>query len=326
MNINELEAVAAIELCGSFAAAAKHLDAPVSTLSKRVSRLEGELGFPLFERKTAAMSVSLTEQGAALMPRISALLSANAELKAAVSGALGKTEQTLVIGRPPLLGDMGDSSLIARFLAENPKTELVSVIRSHAELLRLLSENQVECAFFLMVGQAMTKRRMWEMFRTERYFFSVLRESSEIFVGVSEKDALAEKSSVSIDELRGHTFIFNKWQDGIGAPYGRGPAFFDYLGANRNDFNVIYEDFINPDYVYRLVSLGGCAVPQVFPDKYSVPGIRFLRLEGWREKVSVVFIARKGRSGALKRFTDFIAENALTLMPDGSLFDEQEKE
>ena len=310
MNISELEAVSAVAMYGSFGDAAAALQTPLSTLSKRVARLENELGVALFERKTAAMSVSLTEQGAVLMPGIRSLLTANSAMLSAVSDMLGKNASTLVMGSPPLLGNIGESGLIADFLAENPDIELVSVMRSHSELMRLLSEGRLECAFFLVVGNAASKRGMWEMFKTDRYSLGVLRETDEMYIGLASDDPLTAKSSVNIKELRDHTFIFNKWHDGLGVSYGRDLSFFESLGENKSDYRIMFEDFVNTDYIYRLLSLGGCALPQSFPDKYDVPGIKFLPLEGWKQKTSVVFMARKHNAGALRLFTDYLKKHS----------------
>lgn len=57
---------------GNFAKASKESRIPVSILSKRVSKLEDQLGVRLFQRSTRV--VSLTNEGAALLPKIRSIL------------------------------------------------------------------------------------------------------------------------------------------------------------------------------------------------------------------------------------------------------------
>ncbi len=75
MKIEEItawEAFQGVANHGSFSKAAKALRIGVPQLSKRIARLEEQLGTRLFARTTRV--VALTDEGKALLPRISALL------------------------------------------------------------------------------------------------------------------------------------------------------------------------------------------------------------------------------------------------------------
>ncbi len=75
MKIDEVsywEAFQGVAKFGNFSKASRHLGVTLPQLSKRVSKLENHLGVRLFQRSTRA--VSLTNEGKALLPRISALL------------------------------------------------------------------------------------------------------------------------------------------------------------------------------------------------------------------------------------------------------------
>lgn len=75
MKIEEIpiwEAFYGVAKHGNFSKASLALRIPVSQLSKRVSKLESQLGVRLFQRSTRA--VSLTDEGKALLPRVSAVL------------------------------------------------------------------------------------------------------------------------------------------------------------------------------------------------------------------------------------------------------------
>ena len=312
MDIKELAALAAVERFGSFAAAARGENCPLSTLSNRVSRAERELGFPVFER---GASVSLTAAGAEIMPLVRDILSADSSMFNTVSALLGRGEDTLAVGLPPLLGDIGDGALISSFIAENRGVRLVSVIRSQPEMLRLLLDYSLGCAFFLIIGENGPARAVLEPFRSDAYIVETLRESSDMFIGLPESDPLASRGSVDIASLRSRRFIFNKWHDDLGYRSSRGPLFFEFLGENRRDFDIALEDFVNRDYIYSLVASGAGVLPQAFPDKYPVPGVRFLPLEGWSRVSSVVFVARRYGSRTLRAFTEHVLSSAVGKKP-----------
>jgi LysR family transcriptional activator of dmlA len=71
-NLEDLIAFTKVAETSGFSSAAKALGVPVSVVSKRISRLEDQLGVRLFQRSTRA--VHLTEDGGLLMPQIQRLI------------------------------------------------------------------------------------------------------------------------------------------------------------------------------------------------------------------------------------------------------------
>ena len=72
MDLNALREFSAIAAEGSFAAAARKLGTPKSTVSKRIQDLESALGVRLIERTTR--KVSLTAEGALVLARAERIL------------------------------------------------------------------------------------------------------------------------------------------------------------------------------------------------------------------------------------------------------------
>lgn len=70
-HLEDLTAFLQVAQSGGFSTAARHLDLPVSVLSKRVARLEEVLGLRLFQRSTRA--VQLTDEGRSLIPQVERL-------------------------------------------------------------------------------------------------------------------------------------------------------------------------------------------------------------------------------------------------------------
>lgn len=82
MTLKQLEAFFWAARCASFAVAAQRLHLSVSTLSKRISELEGSLGEPLFDRDT--YRATLTATGHAILPQVSAMLDQSEALRLSV--------------------------------------------------------------------------------------------------------------------------------------------------------------------------------------------------------------------------------------------------
>lgn len=115
---------------GSFSSAARTLRIAPSVVTKRVSRLEDEIGSKLFIRSTRKLS--LTPEGERLRPRLQFLVG---ELEEALEGAHTATKGLsgqLRVKAPTTIGAMFVGQSIARFQAANPSvtTELLLIDRS----------------------------------------------------------------------------------------------------------------------------------------------------------------------------------------------------
>ena len=311
MNISMLEALPVIKLYGSYAEASKATGIPVSTLSKWVMRVENELGVSIFERKTQKNSVTLTEQGKVLMPRIQRLVNPNSFMLKRAEYLRGSESDRLSVGLPSALGGMGYSELMADYMAENPAVELISVFQSHDDLLRLLLDGMIECSFLVMNGSGDALDDCRRIFGSEQYEIALISRSSSMYIGISSRDSLSERKSITVDELRYQCFIFNKWHDTERRAEGRGVSFFEHLGQDEGNFEIMLEDFISRNYVFSLVARGVGVLPQAFLPRRPIPGVRFVPLRGWSQTSSVVFAARRFGSKPLRGFTDFVKSRAM---------------
>lgn len=102
-DLSAWEAFHGVATHGSFSGAARHLRLGVPQLSKRVSRLESDLGVRLFARSTRR--VSLTDEGRSILPKVSSLLEDVASLEStfeshrALSGTIRLTSVPFVAHR-----------------------------------------------------------------------------------------------------------------------------------------------------------------------------------------------------------------------------------
>lgn len=129
---------------GGFSAAAKVLSSTQSTVSKAVRKLEDELGVVLLQRSSTRSD--LTDEGKAVYDKAVQLLAASDELRMDLDELKGLRRGRLAIGLPK----MGTSTLLADALAtyqlKYPLIELDLKIASIPELLRQLSDSELEIA------------------------------------------------------------------------------------------------------------------------------------------------------------------------------------
>lgn len=116
---------------GSFISAATKLNIPSSTVSRRVSKLEADLGIQLLERTSRKMR--LTEKGKIFFeqcaPHINSLKENAAELVASRDGVQGKLKVTA----PTFLGSEVLGDWFADFVKDNKSIELELVLSNRYE-------------------------------------------------------------------------------------------------------------------------------------------------------------------------------------------------
>lgn len=87
MDLNQTRCFVEVVRAGGFAAAARRLDCPKSTISARIQALEARLGAPLLERTTRR--VALTPEGAAYFESVASAVDALVDAEAASSAEEG---------------------------------------------------------------------------------------------------------------------------------------------------------------------------------------------------------------------------------------------
>ena len=313
MNWCELEAVSLIERYRSYNDAAKDNNISVSALFKRVANVEAALDLKLFQRERTKNSVSLTTHGQELIPLFRQMISTHSSMLRRAEDHLNISSGTIAAGVAITLDDLGSGELMSRFFALHPEFHIITVLKSQREILRLLSEGKLDCAFIIVAEDTLSGRYWERLFAEacgdEHYEVVELKRSRDMWIGLSSKDALSRRSSVTLEDLRYHTFIFNRtfiFDHSNGDGLMLKDSFFTDMGVNSKDYDVIYEDFMCRSYIYHLLANGAGVLPQAFRPAQDFPGGRFVRLEGWSKPHKVFFAARKYESGALNFFTQFI--------------------
>lgn len=215
MDIIDLKYLTAAATAGNFSEAAKSLGLSTSTISRRVSKLEDELGLTLFERGRAG--VRLTVNGKAVMRHAWRAL---AELEAVQrsgrqidSGEAG--EIRLGVRMPPV----GDplSRLFADWRRRNPNVAMILSEMNERDLALALDERRLDA--ILMASHA-----VWPGAASATLY------SERLVAAIPSDHALAGCPSLDWSALRGETILVQGWDESQAAR----EFYASFLGSGAN--------------------------------------------------------------------------------------------
>jgi len=184
----------AVARSGGFRPAAAALGVEQSAISRRVRRLEDELGVSLFHR--SARGVSPTNAGRRFLRRVETLLDslglAVADAQLAGSGKLGLLRIGLTFS---LLGETL-YHLIARFHAAHPRVQIEMVEGRAEDHLQAVADQRLDIAV-LPAGMTVTGLDMSILWR------------ERLFVAVPQHHRLASLDIITPEHLRGERLLIS---------------------------------------------------------------------------------------------------------------------
>lgn len=127
--MNRLDAMSilvAVVDAGSLSAAARFLDMPLTTVSRKVAELEAHLNTRLLHRTTRQLS--LTEAGISYVAACRRILEEVGEAERAATGEYASPKGELVVTAPELFGRLHVVPVVAEFLAQYPEIGISLVL------------------------------------------------------------------------------------------------------------------------------------------------------------------------------------------------------
>lgn len=126
MDLNALREFSAVIEQGSFAGAARKLNTPKSTVSKRIQDLERDLGVRLIERTTRRLR--LTAEGALVLARAERILADAEDIARSLGDHDGQVRGHLRVAAPSLFGQTFLGPVAAACRARHPEMTLEIVL------------------------------------------------------------------------------------------------------------------------------------------------------------------------------------------------------
>lgn len=170
MDLNETAVFIRVVQTGSFSAAARQLDLPVSTVSTRVARLERRLGVTLLQRTTRRLS--LTEPGELYYRHAAEGLNYMLEAEAAVTATTGEPRGRLRVTAPADFGDTIFVNLLNRLHDSYPEIDVDLILTD--SYLDLVAEGiDVAIRAGELSGSTLVAKRVgiacWALFASPEY-------------------------------------------------------------------------------------------------------------------------------------------------------------
>jgi len=289
MEIRDLRYLSVSASAGNFGRAARSLGLDTSTISRRIGRLEDELGLALFERGRAG--VRLTGGGRAVMRHVRrALAELDALERAGIQHGLGEAgEIRLGVRMPPISARF--SSLLACMYESHPNVVLTVSETSDLDLSAALEERRLDVA--LMLSHA-----LWP------HLASVPLYRERLVAALPFGHPLAERATVDWDALHGEIILVQGWDESQAAR----ELYASFLGNGAR----FRSHAASEQCVFALVAAGfGISVATASQSEVAFPGVVFKVIDDPNASIEIALAWLPGLEDAtVGRFVAFLRDEA----------------
>jgi len=270
MDIKQLTALIAVAESGSFSAAARAMHTVQSNVSTHIARLERELGAPLVDRATGA----LTDEGQVVADRARHIQVEMAAIAADVAALRDEVTGAVRVGCIGTVGRWLVPLIFERVMDEYPRIQLVVVDATTSSLVPQLLSDSLDLA---VINMPLTDPDI----STELLF------EEDHLVIVPRGHELDGRSSVTLEETAEYDLLLEP----------KGTSFRDELDAAADHAGVTLRPLAEVDGLRLIATLAfqgfGAAI---IPATAAPP-----TLEGTWHRVPVTGLARRGVGLAQRR-------------------------
>lgn len=289
MELRQIRYFRAVATLGGFRRAADALSIAQPAVSQQISRLELELGTPLFDR--TRRPVALTEAGEQLLVHAERLLSDVAAVEADMQRFSAGGGDRLAIGAMQYMTLLRLPELLVGFRKSHPGIAVTVSVGNSGELETLLRGGQIELAIAHVRDDDVPAGLVAQPLRRE-----------ELVLLVSASHAFAGRDQVDIGELAGAPFIVSR----VG---GRIRETFEEAARAAGFAPHVAFETVDMATTITLVArgLGVAVVPQAMTALRG-PDVAALRLGPTPPSLVVTLLraARRPRTPAARAFAAFI--------------------
>ncbi|AWG34963.1 LysR family transcriptional regulator [Alcaligenes aquatilis] len=291
-DLNDMVLFTEVVQRGGFSAAARHLGMPPSRVSRRLSRLEAEVGVRLLQRTTR--SLSLTPAGEVFLRHCQAMRDEAEAAYAAVAQVQQEPRGLLRISCPVTLAHTVLSTVFAQFLIRYPQVELEVEVSN-----RVVDPVADGIDVALRVRSTLSDSASYIVKRLGETGAILVAQPSLLarFDPVRGPADLVKLPTVAMSARQGQ----NEWE--LYGPEGASVTVTHRPRYMASDLLTLREGVeqgigvgILPDYMCCDALKAGRLV-QVLPQWAPLPGI-----------IHAVFASRRGMAPAVRHFLDYLGE------------------
>jgi len=300
MQVSDLEAVAAVYRYRSFSEAAYVMDYSVSAISKKIAKVEAELGLTLFVRKTKSSHLTVTEEGEAVMPAVQAIVDGYSDLSYIVENLSGEQSNQLSLGYTPLVGTIGESDILTAYMERCPEVDVELVPGTMPDLMNSLRSGKIDGAFLLMFNLTASSMPMFETLARDDYQFVQIMRNRKLYIGLSGNHPLAGRKTITLNEIAEETFLFSNYQK-QSRYESRISELKKLIDGEEHPLKTRFVDFFNKDVALHLVESGTCVLPQVVKPRSGGYNIVFAEVENYPDEAVGLFVCRRNNHSKAMR-------------------------
>ncbi len=300
MNMKEIEAIITVMKNRSFNEAAFALNYSPSVISKYVSKIEKELGVVLLNRSNRASSITLTEDGEALMPNIIQLFESYQRLQNGAAALRDKTSDFLRIGTGINRCTPGRDEIIADFVLKHPDIPMEQVKLDFDSQIHAIYSGKLDGAFLMVQKDSINSETLEGMLADARVESYLLVRNYNMYLAISSNEPLAALNAAPLTAFQEFFIAFHPNQD-ILTRSGTMTPFLRLSKKYGIELKHITID-TNDTSTFHLTKHMKIAIPSASDDA-SYPGVKFVRVLDWDAYSTSYFLFLKSnKSRALTQF------------------------
>lgn len=306
ISVKELESVAAVYQCRSFAEAAFQTSFSVSAISKHVQHVEAELGVKLFQRKNYKNNKLLTPEGERLLPDILRMTD-TARLIEHTAQELRSQAAALTVGSIEIMWGSAIDRILTEFSLKYPEITMENRSLHLREIVHGIDTMELDCSFLLLNRDS--PGSMIEAIRqtgSGDIRIHMGRSRTDMHLAIRNSHPLAGAESISLRELADETFLF----DLDAAQFPESVRNITHLiGRSFDQLHKKYVDSKRMNMVLGIVAAGGGVFVKPDMQRMEFPGVTILPVRDCPKEASFLFLShrRNERKNFLK-FRNFVEQ------------------
>ena len=278
MTLKEIETIVTVSQSKSFYEAAFMLNYSPSVISKYVSNVEKEIGVVIFVRGNRAQSISLTKEGEALIPGFIRIHESILQFKGDLSSLQYNSAGLLRIGASGHISSLGRDEIMVSFLKRFPAVRIEQSKHDFGSLIHMLYSGIVDGVFLIVQHGSQNFSTLTGMLGDPKLEAFLICRESDIYLGISDKDPLAEKSEAPLSAFRDFSIIFHTDQKIL----VNGGTIEPFVRISKKSGFELKPIFLEPrdTSAFFLATQAKIAIPTL-RSSFEYPGIKFIRVSDW---------------------------------------------